>query len=261
MTPIDRLAALHDSPLKQGTPDYEAGWDDAIDTAIAAGVTLAATPAPLDVLRQNDHDEIAAMIHGRNDHQGSVCDDCNAMADYLMDGGVTLAATPAPLLCLMPDFDGDDCRFWAKTYGQEPCANCAKRYDLAATPAPLDGIAAQLARVETELEDCREANKIMREARATPDALDDQPLFDRIRELNAEVALLKKEAREDRAELRVALAATPAPLDVIAAVRKVFDSGARLKHKADDPTSSYDPLARETVVLAALRAALDGGPS
>ena len=56
-------------------------------------------------------------------------------------------------------------------------------------------------------------------------------------------------------------AATPAPLDVIAAVRKVFDSGARLKHKADDPTSSYDPLARETVVLAALRAALDGGPS
>jgi len=52
------------------------------------------------------------------------------------------------------------------------------------------------------------------------------------------------------------LAATPAPLDVIAAVRKVFDSGARLKHKADDPTSSYDPLARETVVLAALRAGL-----
>jgi len=47
-------------------------------------------------------------------------------------------ATPARLPCLMPDFDGDDCRFWAKTYGQEPCANCAKRYDLAATPAPLD---------------------------------------------------------------------------------------------------------------------------
>ena len=46
-----------------------------------------------------------------------------------------LAATPAPLLCLMPDFDGDDCRFWAKTYGQEPCANCAKRYDLAAAYA------------------------------------------------------------------------------------------------------------------------------
>ena len=43
--------------------------------------------------------------------------------------------------------------------------------------------------------------------------LDEQPLFDRIRELNAEVALLRKEAREDRAELRVALAATPAPLD------------------------------------------------
>ena len=72
-------------------------------------------------------------------------------------------------------------------------------------PDALLGIAAQLARVETELEDCREANKIMREARATPDALDDQPLFDRIRELNAEVALLKKEAREDRAALRAAL--------------------------------------------------------
>jgi hypothetical protein len=49
---------------------------------------------------------------------------------------------------------------------------------------------------------------------ATPAPLDEQPLFDRIRELNAEVALLKKEAREDRAELRVDLAATPAPLDV-----------------------------------------------
>jgi hypothetical protein len=51
-----------------------------------------------------------------------------------------------------------------------------------------------------------------------------------------------------------ALAATPAPLDeIVAAVRKAFDSGTRLKHKADDPTSSYDPLARETVVLAAMQ--------
>jgi len=50
----------------------------------------------------------------------------------------TLAATPAPLPCLKPDFGGDDCRFWSATYGQAPCANCAKRYALAATPAPPD---------------------------------------------------------------------------------------------------------------------------
>ena len=173
---------------------------------------------------------------------------------------------------------------------------------LAATPAPLDDLRARtalaLALEETEGEwrgtgSASWMAKVVwpvMEAHlaATPAPLDEQPLFDRIRELNAEVALLKKEAREDRAEIKrlatpapldviAALppgdpallsgykpakrAATPAPLDVIAAVRKVFDSGARLKHKADDPTSSYDPLARETVVLAALRAALDGGPS
>jgi len=65
-----------------------------------------------------------------------------------------------------------------------------------ATPAPLDGIAAQLARVETELEDCREANKIMREARATPAPLDAERYYS-----EAEANAILSAAR-----------ATPAPL-------------------------------------------------
>ena len=26
--------------------------------------------------------------------------------------------------CLFPDFQGDTCDFWVKTYGQEPCDTC-----------------------------------------------------------------------------------------------------------------------------------------
>jgi hypothetical protein len=124
-----------------------------------------------------------------------------------------LAATPAPLPCLKPDFGGDDCRFWAKTYGQEPCANCAKRYDLAATPAPL--------------------------AAPTPDEITLPDAW------QAGYDSGYREAQEDIA------AATPAPLDVERLARALLEMAA--SHLSDDeraeviaialPTGSPDELA------------------
>ena len=74
----------------------------------------------------------------------------------------------------------------------------------------------------------------------------DQPLFDRIRELNAEVALMRKEAREDRAELRAALAATPAPLDeqpLFDRIRELNAEVALLKKEAREDRAEIKRLA------------------
>ena len=82
----------------------------------------------------------------------------------------------------------------------------------------------------------------------------DQPLFDRIRELNAEVALLQQEAREDRAELRAALAATPAPLDGLRAALDGVMSRVRLDLVSGGTDQRYSPA--EVAVL--VRQAVEG---
>ena len=137
-----------------------------------------------------------------------------------------LAATPAPL-----DVTQKWWAEWFATHTPEQHRELiegleAGRKELA-TPAPLNVDAPD------------NANAATTSANATPAPLDEQPLFDRIRELNAEVALLKKEAREDRAELK--RLATPAPLDV----DRLADALTVLPQTAWDPcmAASVDEVA------------------
>ena len=149
MTPTDRLAALLHEPCVEA-------WNQ---------------------IRLSDPKRQVTQ-HGPDAH--------SVLATRLIAAGVTLAATPAPLDVLR--------------------ARTALALALEETEGELRGTgsASWMAKVVWPVMEAHLA--------ATPAPLDEQPLFDRIRELNAEVALLTKEAREDRAELRVALA-TPAPLD------------------------------------------------
>lgn len=55
------------------------------------------------------------------------------------------------LVCLKADFPGDTCEFWVRTYGQDPCANCAMTLpDSVYTPSDIQ-FDEYLAKLEDQL--------------------------------------------------------------------------------------------------------------